>query len=210
MNISYAITVHNEHTELTTLLNVISRFFKETDEIVIVTDKSTKLVDDVIDHFHFSTFPIKCRPHLLNGDFATHKNFLIEQCSKDYIFQIDADEYPNDYIMTNLHTILTNNSHIDLFRVPRINVVNGITDQHIKKWNWGLKKNGWINFPDYQSRLFRNNETIKWINKVHEVITGNENITVLPPREEYCLYHIKDIHKQETQNELYEKIIFNK
>ena len=38
----------------------------------------------------------------LNKDFASFKNNLKDHCSGDYIFQIDADEYPDEYLMDTI------------------------------------------------------------------------------------------------------------
>jgi glycosyltransferase involved in cell wall biosynthesis len=144
--------------------------------------------------------------HPLNNDFATFKNNLKSLCTKDYIFQIDADEYPHPHFLELLPDILDYNSTIDVFLTPRINTVEGLTEQHIQQWGWHVNDNGWINFPDYQWRIWKNNRKIKWINKVHERLSEFETYSALPQSEEYCLFHPKDIKRQEKQNEFYSKI----
>jgi glycosyltransferase involved in cell wall biosynthesis len=142
----------------------------------------------------------------LNKDFASFKNNLSKHCTKDYIFQIDADEYPNPYLIANLKDILQYNETIDVFLVPRINTVEGLTDEHIQKWGWRVDDKGWVNFPDYQWRIWKNDSSIKWINKVHERLDGFKEYSVLPQSEEFSLFHPKDIKRQERQNILYETI----
>jgi glycosyltransferase involved in cell wall biosynthesis len=142
----------------------------------------------------------------LNKDFASFKNNLSKHCTKDYIFQIDADEYPHPYLIANLADILEYNQTIDVFLVPRINTVSELTEQHIQKWGWRVDDKGWVNFPDYQWRIWRNKNSIKWINKVHERLDGFQEYSVLPQSEEYCLFHPKDIARQEKQNLLYQTI----
>jgi hypothetical protein len=44
------------------------------------------------------------------------------------------------------------------------------------------------------------------MNKVHERITGYDTFSSLPTDEQWCLYHPKQIERQEKQNEYYEKI----
>lgn len=64
-----------------------------------------------------------------------------------------------------------------------------------------------INWCDPQMRLFRLNKGIKWKNKVHEVLEGQSTFSILPyDTEDFCLYHIKSIEKQEKQNNFYETI----
>jgi hypothetical protein len=197
-SISYAITACNEHRELSFLLEVLRNDIRQEDEIVIQLDSNaTKEVREVAkDYIEFS----------LNKDFASFKNNLSKYCTKDYIFQIDADEYPHQHLITNLGDILEYNQTIDVILVPRINTVSGLTAQHIGRWGWNVNDKGWINFPDYQWRIWKNNSKIKWINKVHERLEGFETYSLLPQMEEYCLFHPKDIVRQERQNALYETI----
>jgi glycosyltransferase involved in cell wall biosynthesis len=197
-SISYAITACNEHRELSLLLEVLRNNIRQEDEIVIqldsnATEEVRSIAKDYIE------FP-------LNKDFASFKNNLSKHCTKDYIFQIDADEYPNQHLITNLGDILEYNQTIDVILVPRINTVSGLTAQHIGRWGWNVNDKGWINFPDYQWRIWKNNSKIKWINKVHERLERFETYSVLPQMEEYCLFHPKDIQRQEKQNALYETI----
>jgi hypothetical protein len=112
-----------------------------------------------------------------------------------FIFQIDADEIPSEYLMENIKDILDYNKDVDLFFVPRVNTVDGLTTEHIKKWNWQVNDLGWVNFPDYQTRLYRRTSEIEWQGKVHERIVGYNTLSVLPAEEQYCLYHPKKIDR---------------
>ena len=141
----------------------------------------------------------------LNGDFAAQKNSVIENSSGDYVFHFDADEYPHEVLLQQVKQILEINE-IDLIWVPRVNTVDGITEQHIQQWGWRVSEKGWVNYPDYQSRIFKNNPEIRWQNKVHERIMGAKNYSHLPPQEELSLYHPKTIDKQEKQNKFYETL----
>lgn len=205
--ISFGITVHDEGEYIQTLLNQLIPFCENTgDEIVVVDDFSTDEFTRSILDANASIGNIKLFQHALNKDFATHKNFLSEQCSGDYIFQIDADETFNPNLLTYLHDIVDNND-IDLFFIPRVNVVNGLTDEDIRNWGWQVNDKGWVMFPDYQTRLYRNHVDIKWEGKVHERIVGHKTQAPFPAEEEWSLYHIKDIDRQRKQNELYQTIV---
>ena len=197
ISISYGITVCNELEEIT----------KETDEIVIQYDEVgvTDSVMDylkIVDHMHDN---VKIIGFPLNKDFSTFKNNLKKHCTKDYIFQIDADEIPNDFLLQNLSDILTSNE-VDLIHIPRVNTVEGLTDEHIQKWRWNVDEKGWVNWPDYQTRIYKNTNDITWMNKVHERITGYDTFSNFPAEENYCLYHPKKIDRQEKQNEFYDTI----
>ena len=108
-------------------------------------------------------------------------------------------------MIENIHEILESND-VDLIWLPRVNTVEGITEEHIQKWGWRVTEKGWVNFPDYQGRIYKNDKSIYWENPVHEVIKGAKKVSHFPPQEEFCLYHPKDINRQEKQNELYSQI----
>lgn len=202
MKISYAIPVCNEHKELDRLLNFLISNKRLEDEIVVQADlgNTTKEVYQVIDQYKDS---IKLVEFGLKGNFGDFKNNLKANCSGEWIFQIDADEYLKEEFIQYLPEILQNNPTIDLFLLPRINTVEGLTQQHIDTWRWRVDEKGWVNFPDYQTRILQNSPKINWVNKVHEVLTGHNTYAMLPAEEFYCLIHPKTIERQEKQNTLY-------
>ena len=203
MKISYAIPVCNEHVEVERLLSFLLEHIDENDEIVIQCDKgnTTNEVYKVLQHPRFNVihFP-------LNGHFSNFKNNLKEHCTGDWIFQIDADELPHESLTTNLKSLLELNPTTELLLVPRVNTVDGLTQEHINKWRWNVNENGWVNWPDYQTRIIQNSPKIQWASKVHEVIVGFSTKGALPMEEEWCLYHPKDIKRQEAQNNFYDTL----
>ena len=203
MKISYAIPVCNEHVELERLLSFLLKYIDENDEIVVQCDKgnTTDKVYQVLQHPRFKVIEFP-----LNGHFSNFKNNLKEHCTGDWIFQIDADELPHESLITNLKELLKLNPTTEMFLVPRVNTVEGLTQEHINKWRWNVNEKGWVNWPDYQTRIIQNGPKIKWQNKVHEQIVGISTKGALPMEEEWCLYHPKSIEKQEVQNKLYENI----
>ena len=199
-SISYAITACNEHVELDKLLNQLSSSIRDEDEIVVQMDiTATDEVKAVVNKYKLMNYF-----HPLNKDFATFKNNLKGLCTKDYIFQIDADEYLSEELLTYLPAILEDNGNVEMFSVPRINTVEGLTEQHIKQWGWRVDERGWVNYPDYQNRILKNKSEIHWINKVHEKIIGAMSTTELPPGLD--LIHPKTIDRQEKQNNYYNTI----
>lgn len=208
MKISYAIPVCNEWKEIKYLMDYLFKHKREQDEIVVQCDKgnTTQEVYQVLQEYSEFNMPYKLIEFPLNGDFASFKNNLKDNCSGDYIFQIDADEYPEEYLMQTLEWLITNNSGVDIFWVPRINTVKGLTSEHIQKWGWNVDYNGRVNFPDYQCRILKNVKRIKWKNKVHEVLTGHKTESRLPANDEFCIHHPKTIERQEKQNEFYNKL----
>ena len=205
MKISYGITVHNESEELNKLLEILVHKTQAEDEIVIVQDGDDKKVEEVISSWmnqYLDAKGIYWYTRKLDGNFADQKNYVIEQCEGDYIFHIDADEYPHEILLEQLPQILEIND-VDLVWIPRVNTVDGFTQDDVQRWGWRVTENGWVNYPDYQARVFRNDEKIRWTRPLHEYITGCKTYSHLPPQEELSLYHPKTKEKQEEQNKFY-------
>jgi len=206
MTLSYAIPVCNEWIQLEYLLKYLFKHKREQDEIVVQCDKgnTTPSVYQVLQEYStYYSVGFKVIEFPLNKDFASFKNNLKDACSGDYIFQIDADEYPDDYLMGTVGEVIKMNDKVDVFWVPRINKVNGLTKKHIEKWRWNVDDKNRVNFPDYQCRIFKNVKRIKWKNKVHEILIGHKSQSQLPANDEFCLIHVKDIERQEKQNNFY-------
>lgn len=241
VTLTWAITVHNELVEITALLNFLQSRIGGDDEILIQYDEQgvtpdvldyLRIIDKMHENHRIIAFP-------LNKDFASFKNNLIKNSTKDYIVQVDADEIPHEVFVENIHTVLTKNP-VDLIFVPRLNTVDGITERHVNMYRWNitkmetqigekimdtdseeyqfLKKLGYIieevggvvkyykpivNWCDYQTRVYKRTADIEWRNKVHERITGYNDFSNFPAIEEWCLYHHKEIERQEKQNETY-------
>ena len=204
MKISYVITVCNEFVEIQKLVLFLLKHKRDKDEIVILYDY--KNGDKGIEEF--------LRSHSINSEFIWHKgdfnhhfadwkNHLTNLCTGDYIFQIDADEIPNKQLIYSLPEILKGNPNNEVYLVPRVNTVEGLTDEHIQKWRWNVNEKGWVNWPDNQWRIWKKKDEIKWRNKVHEVLEGYKTYAALPPMEELALYHPKTIDRQVKQNEYY-------
>ena len=206
MTISYAITVCNELEEITKLLDFLQTKIRKEDEIVIQFDADNTpeevvhflKLQNAMHNYTVVDFP-------LNKDFASFKNNLKSHCTKDYIFQIDADEIPHEVLVELLPQLL-NDNQVDVIFIPRVNTVEGLTQSHIDKWKWNVNEKGWVNFPDYQTRIYKNTKEITWMNKVHERITGYDTFSNFPAEEQWSLYHHKQIDRQEKQNEFYETI----
>lgn len=211
MKISYGITVCDEAEELLNLLTFMRPIIDENDEVILLRDmdKTSVLVGRIIESqiSLYKPEQLKVVESSLNGDFATFKNKLIENASGDYLFQIDADEIPNPFLIENIKPILKVNDNVECFYIPRVNTVQGLTPSHIQKWGWRVDDRQRINYPDPQMRLFKLNKGIKWKNKVHEVLDGYKTNTILPyDTEDFCLMHHKTLDKQERQNNFYEKL----
>jgi len=208
MKISYAVTVCNELVEIQRLLPYLIKNKRKEDEIVIFYDSNngSKSVDEYLRSLSSNTFaPFRFIHYHFDGHFANMKNALTETCLGDYIFQIDADEMPSSFLIQHLPTLIEAND-VDVILVPRINTVTGLTSQHVQKWNWLVNEKHWVNFPDYQWRIYRRTPEVKWVSKVHEYLQGFKTVAPLPAQEEWCLVHNKTIERQEKQNAYYETL----
>ena len=247
MFVSYAILTHNEGQMIAELLMDLTLYIessKDECEVVILDDYSSDAKTQMILR-QFETkkdfIRVSYRKH--DGNFANQKNALTDLCKGEWIFNIDADERPPSTLLDIVHPLIDSNPTVEVFSIPRLNTVDGLTEKHIQKWNWRisyingfdkvtilkkdsdeyqfLSKNGLIireendlihykvpiiMWPDFQMRLYKNNKKIRWVNAVHEVLSGHQSIGALPPDPLYALRHFKDIKRQEQQNELYDKI----
>ena len=205
MKISYAITVKDELNELQCLVNFLIDQKRTEDEIVILYDSKngSKAVEKWLQSNPVANHEYRWHSREFNNHFAEHKNYLNNLCIGTHIFQIDSDELPHEQLIENLPFMLQHNSAVELYAVPRVNTVEGLTQDHIQKWGWNVNENGWVNWPDFQTRIYKNTPEIKWVNKVHEKVDGHKQFAYLPMDEEYALYHPKTIERQEKQNSYY-------
>ena len=203
MKISYAILTHNEGEYIAELLTLLTTYKRDIDEIVVVDDYSTDertkfILNDLKDL-------IKLEYRTFDGD-HTQKNYLNSLCSGDYILQLDADELVRPEFLEMLPELLEENNETDLFIMPRINTVEGLTQEYIQKWRWNVNEKGWVNFPDWQMRLYRNCDWVKWDGLLHSKIEGHKTYVFLPAEELFCIIHQKQLARQVEQNNLYDKI----
>ena len=206
MKISYGITVHSEADELNKLLDILIHKTDKEDEIVICVDghdDGVRFVLDSCTQQYSDIKMIKVYQRKLDGNFSDQKNSVIENSTGDYIFHIDADEYPNEILLQQLKEIIEMNEGVDLIWIPRVNTIENMEQRHIDRWGWKVSEKGWVNYPDYQARVFRRDESIRWTRPLHEYIKGCKTYAHLPPHEELSLYHPKTIERQEKQNMFY-------
>lgn len=204
MKISYGLTVCNEAKELKNLIDYLLPRIHPSDEIVVVYDQN-RITDDV--HHVLSLYSeVQAYPFDFKENFLENKNFMNTKCSGDYIFQIDADEIPCESLLANLRQVLELNP-VDLIITPRKNIVAELTEEYVKAWGWRVTKDGWVNWPDNQKRIYRNTPEILWSgHQVHGMVEGYKTYAALPEEEEWCIIHNKDLSRQVAQNNRYSKI----
>lgn len=192
--------------EIKRLVPFILEHKRIEDEIVILYDEkngNSEILDFLLPYNKLPNVQT-WRSFDFSNNFADWKNLLNSYCRGEFVFQLDADEMISSHLIQNIYSIIDLNKNVDLYFVPRINTVQGLTDEHIQKWGWKINEKGWVNFPDFQGRIYRKNMT--WYGKVHEKIIGGQKFTSLPLDDEYCIQHHKTIERQEKQNNLYNNI----
>ena len=207
MKLSYAITACNEVEETIKLVTQLLNYKEQNSEIVVLLD-TPKAPIELVEYLELQANAdyITLIESEFDNDFAQWKNFLNFHCKGDWIFQLDADEHLTPDLIVNMESLLDANTDKDMIVVPRINTVEGLTEAHIQKWGWSVNEKGWVNFPDYQTRIFKNSDKIGWSGKVHERIVGFESYTNFPADEIYCIKHPKTIDRQEKQNSYYDTL----
>lgn len=200
--ISYLVTCHNEGVQLRTLLSLLLKY-SEGNQIVVLDDYSTDPITLEVLHEYQSIVGVKLVAHHLNKDYGTHKTYGTQQCDGEYVFQIDADELPSEVLLANLYELLISNPKCEMFWVPRVNNFIGVTPEDIKNYGWHVNEKGHVMWPDYQSRIYKNQPNIRWDRKLHETIVGFTEYVKIPAIEELSLYHNKTIEKQRNDNQRY-------
>lgn len=212
--ISYCTTVYNEKDYIKVLLTKLTKIVLPDEDIIVVqTYREEKEKDE--EFFSEIQKIIKNFPNIIYKTFHFQasstgwndvKNYMNRLSQKPYIFNLDSDE---DYPERSFDVIrdVAKNGNFDLVFVPRINTVEGLTREDVIKWGWNINSNNWINWPDYQPRLYKNNQNILWGGGPHDGVIGAKSIGAIEAREELAIIHKKDIIRQREQNNLYDKIL---
>jgi len=203
MFLSYLVTCHNETSSLDKLLSKLVQNKKDNHEIVLLDDYSDNPESlEIIQKYKEKT---SFHQHKLDRNYGAHKNYGIEQCEGTWIFQLDGDEYPTDLLLENIDVVLESNADNEVLWLPRLNYFVGVTELDVKTWGWNYQ-DGMINFPDYQSRVYRNLSHIRYQRRLHEKVEGFKTYTFVPPQKDYAIVHEKTIEKQRQTNLNYNKM----
>jgi glycosyltransferase involved in cell wall biosynthesis len=199
--ITYGITVADEEFEFKRLINGLQPYLQKDEEIKILAD-SNKVTQEIIDHSNLCGLKISFFNFKKN--FADFKNELFNIATKDYLFQIDADEQVPPSLLYFLRSV-AKSKETDLLWIPRINIVQGASKEDIDFFKWKINDAGWEGFPDYQARFVSLKSPIRWQGEVHEVLRGAQNAKIIQqsPIELYSILHVKNIEKQRSQNLFY-------
>lgn len=203
MFLSYLVTSHNETDCLKHLLSILVSNKKENHEIVLLDDFSDNCeTTNIIDSFKKD---INFFQHKLDRNYGAHKNYGIEKCKGKWIFQLDADEYPTDSLVKHIDELLISNENNEAIWIPRLNFFEGLTQEDVDMWGWTVVNN-MVNFPDYQTRLYKNLSHIRYERRLHEKVEGYNSHTFMPEQTEFAIVHRKTMDKQRETNIKYNKL----
>jgi hypothetical protein len=197
--ITYAICVCTEAQQLDSLLNFLVKVKEPEDDISILHDigRTNDAVRHVLEKHKDNCVVLE---KAFDGDFATHRNYQMEKCTGDYVFVIDADEMPQEALLKNIRQF-----EGEILAIPRINLFLGYTEEWLQKCNFRMTNTGWINWPDYQLRYFKNNGKIHWDGEFHEKLTGGQ-VQPLEANPLLALFHVKTVEQQDKNADFYDSI----
>lgn len=146
--LSVALAVHNEETNLSDCLKSVKNI---ADEIVIVDGGSTDKTLNIAKSFDAKVIQTNNPPN-----FHINKNKAITAALGDWILQLDADEVVTKELAREIKKVISDNSNINGYWIPRSNFFLGRF----------LKKGG--QYPDYTLRLYRRGKGRLPARDVHE------------------------------------------
>ena len=197
IKITYSIQVCNESRELFSLLNFLVKTIDYIDNIHVVVDSlhKTEKVQKVLDHFksHITVFE---RPF---DTFYKNACYHTEVATGDYIFGIDADEMPQELLIKSIKQVISTTGSEVIF-IPRINIQPGITQEFLHTCKqFKVNEMNWINWPDFQGRVYKRVDHITWSDQIHTKLTGTDKVIGLNPIPQLALWHIKSMEKQQSR-----------
>jgi len=206
MKLTYTIQVCNESRELFSLLSLLTRIIDDEDYIDVTVDSNntTEKVDLVLKHFEdritvykraFDTFYKNCQFH-------------IDMAKGDYVFHIDADELPQESLIKIIKNVIEETKS-EIIVIPRINIHPDITEKDAKDFGFTLNEVGFINWPDFQTRIHKKCDHIHWTDEVHTNLVGSDKVLGIKALPSLALWHIKTMDKQKSRWKKDETGVYN-
>ncbi len=122
------------------------------DEILVVDTGNTDKTNEIA-----KRNGAKVVKYIGNGSFADWRNEGLKYAKGDWIFYIDADERVSKFLQEEiLLKTKDKTENINAYAIPRRNFI----------FHKEFKHSG--QYPDYQKRLFKKSELVKWTGEVHE------------------------------------------
>ncbi|WP_414051564.1 glycosyltransferase family 2 protein [Macrococcus animalis] len=170
--ISFIIITKNEERSIERCVNSILDSISNDDELIIVDTGSTDSTLDIIKKYLVND-NIYLKNYYWNNNFAHCRNNSITYANNDWIFFVDSDEYLDRNSIKNLKkyiSIIEYYNKSNIFINPTIintndHIINGVT------------------------RIFKNNNKVKYIGTVHEIPIIEEESYEIFSFENIILYH---------------------
>ena len=199
ISITYMILAHGESSVLELIDYLKDHWQEGIDQIAVLNDPTTPEYE--------ADLRMRARRvvnHRLDKDYSAHRNVMLQFLKTDYTFALDADEAPHMDLMKNLKPWLEEQGRPHIVVAPRCNVFEGVLPVHCINYGWTLK-DGIVQWPDSQRRIFRNRQGIKWVSPLHEALKGQSyhRTLCLPEKKEWSIIHRKVMSKQILDNEKY-------
>ena len=196
MKLTYTIQVCNESREIFSLLNLLTRIIDDEDEINVIVDSAhtTDKVGLVLDNFRDSVTTFN-RPF---DSFKKNLDFHKEKATGDYIFNIDADEMPQESLIKIIKKVIEETG-AEIIAVPRINIHPDITSEEAEEFGFNINEVGFINWPDFQTRVYKRCDHVYWTDELHTKLTGSDKAVAVKPLPSVALWHIKSMDKQKSR-----------
>lgn len=158
-----------------------------TDDIVIIDNGITDCTYNNIN-------TLGCKVHHKNWDgYGANKNKGIDVAKYDWILSIDADEVPDDELITALHQL----DYINPTVVFDIKFRTYFGDKMVRFGSWG---------NDHHIRLF-NRKLVRWLDTtVHETLVLPQNIEVRKIPGYLHHYSVKNADEYNVKSKLYAKL----
>lgn len=128
-----------------------------------------------------------------DGNFAEQRNFGIDVCRNDWIFELDADEKPAVPLLAGLSRIAGELARVSVecAGIVRLNIIDG-----------RLVEGPGTGGLDYQYRLHR--RECRWQGAVHEEIVGWTNRVELDFHDGHFIVHDKASARHRARNDYYD------
>jgi hypothetical protein len=175
VKITYSIQVRDESRELFTLLDFLIKVIDYVDNIHVVVDTThkTEKVQEVLEHFSKNITVFERAFDTSHGNSMYHK----EVATGDYVFTLEADEIPQETLIKSIKSVISVEGSEIIF-VPRVNICPNMTQEylHISE-GFEMNRVGWLNWPDYQSRIYRRDDHITWSEDDVPKLHGSDKVT---------------------------------
>jgi len=164
--LSVVVSAYNEEKNLEDCLKSVREI---SDEIIVVDNTSTDKTNSIAKKYADKVF-VRENNLMLN----VNKNYGISRATHDWVLLLDADERVTKELAQELKSLLSKDTELDGYTMPRKNIIFG-------KW---IEHTGW--YPDRQLRLFKKGKGKFAEKHVHEMIEVNGEVGELNE----AIYHL--------------------